>query len=377
MRRYSRLFLIIFIICSVVSFIFYWLLYLQAISINKTSNIEDSLSSHKLEQRLNALESSLKDNQIVLNILNTKIRNYINKIRSGKSFPSPRADHLCSSDRNGEFEHFQHIRKFDNYQSPPFDLEKSTNLTSTSLYDKLPFDNPDGGVWKQGWDVKIDEKRFDESKPLKVFVVPHSHNDPGWLKTFDQYYKDQTEQILENILEYLSEHSAMKFIWAEISYFARWYDNLRSEDKKEMVKTLLDSGQLEVTTGGWVMTDEANTHYFAMISQMVDGHEWLVDRLGYRPKYGWAIDPFGYSPTMAFLLKKMGLKGMVIQRVHYAVKRYLAKNHLLEFNWKQQFEPNDLIENSKGILSHVMPFYSYDISHSCGPDPKVVIFQSF
>ena len=94
MRRYSRLFLIIFIICSVVSFIFYWLLYLQAISINKTSNIEDSLSSHKLEQRLNALESSLKDNQIVLNILNTKIRNYINKIRSGKSFPSPRADHL-------------------------------------------------------------------------------------------------------------------------------------------------------------------------------------------------------------------------------------------------------------------------------------------
>ena len=46
------------------------------------------------------------------------------------------------------------------------------------MFDVMPFDNIDGGAWKQGWDVQYDDKQFDQ-EPLNVFVVPHSHNDPG------------------------------------------------------------------------------------------------------------------------------------------------------------------------------------------------------
>ena len=40
---------------------------------------------------------------------------------------------------------------------------------------------------------------------------------------------------------------------------------------RKAMKELLDSGRLEVATGGWVMTDEANSHLFAMVNQLIEG----------------------------------------------------------------------------------------------------------
>ena len=47
------------------------------------------------------------------------------------------------------------------------------------VYDILPFDNPDGGMWKQGWNIEYDKESIEKEPPLEVVVIPHSHCDPG------------------------------------------------------------------------------------------------------------------------------------------------------------------------------------------------------
>lgn len=83
-------------------------------------------------------------------------------------------------------------------------LSSNVDITTKDLYDKIEFLDIDGGPWKQGWRVTYKGDEWDSEK-LKVFVVPHSHNDPGWKLTVDEYYERQSRHILDTIVVALSQ----------------------------------------------------------------------------------------------------------------------------------------------------------------------------
>lgn len=242
-----------------------------------------------------------------------------------------------------------------------------TDVQMLSLYERIMFDDKDGGVWKQGWNIEYNENQWSQKNKLKVFIVPHSHNDPGWLKTFENYYKSQTRAIFNNMIEKLNEGVGRKFIWAEISFLSLWWNNDATEKDKTAFLNLLKSKKLEIVTGGWVMNDEANSHWLSVVQQLTTGHQWLLDNLGYVPKNAWSIDPFGYSSAQPYLLKIAGFDNSMIQRVHYRIKKELASNRQLEFRWRQLWDG----VGKTDMFTHLFPFYSYDVPHSCGPDPKI------
>lgn len=128
------------------------------------------------------------------------------------------------------------------------------------------------------------------------------------------------------------------------------------------MKIILRRKQLEIVTGGWVMVDEATTTYFAIIDQLIEGHQWLNHFTNIIPQHGWSVDVFGHSATLPYIISTAGITDMVILRAHYSWKAFLAKMKWFDFYWEQPF-------NSPRILCHMGPSDLYSFKHTCGPDP--------
>lgn len=177
---------------------------------------------------------------------------------------------------------------------------------------------------------------------LNVHLVPHTHDDVGWLKTVDQYYVGSNnsiqgacvQNVLDSVVPALLADKNRKFIYVEQAFFQRWWRD-QSETVQSTVKQLVSSGQLELINGGMCMHDEAVPHYIDMIDQTTLGHRFIKEEFGITPRIGWQIDPFGHSAVQAYLLgAEVGFDSLFFGRIDYQDRAKRKAEKSLEVVWR-------------------------------------------
>ncbi|XP_067011637.2 lysosomal alpha-mannosidase [Anabrus simplex] len=246
-----------------------------------------------------------------------------------------------------------------------------------------------------------DSSRIDDIRPLKsakyscgyaacpmvrmgminVHLIPHTHDDVGWLKTVDQYYygsqskiqKAGVQYILDSVIKELIHDPEKRFVYVETAYFWKWWKE-QQDTVRHLVKELVRSGQLEFIGGAWSMNDEAVTHYHSIIDQFTWGLRKLNDTFGEcgRPRVGWQIDPFGHSREMASLFAQMGYDGLFFSRLDYQDKHQRIAQKTTEMIW----EASANLGRSSDLFTSVLyngygppPGFCFDVL--CNDDPII------
>eukprot|EP00048_Salpingoeca_helianthica_P001784 m.51619 g.51619 ORF g.51619 m.51619 type:complete len:1134 (-) comp11716_c0_seq2:511-3912(-) len=202
---------------------------------------------------------------------------------------------------------------------------------------------------------------------VTIHVIPHTHDDVGWLDTVDGYYLNQVQWILDTAIQCLLDNPERKFTYVELAYFYRWWQT-QPETTKEAVRGLVKRGQLEFNLGGWCMNDEANPIYWQEIDQMTLGAQFLLREFGVTPTVGWHVDPFGHSSSTASMWQQMGMNAFGFWRIHYALAQRLAASKSMEFVWRS----SDSLGTENDIWCHIMP-YAYCTPGECGYDGGLIV----
>ncbi|XP_036321214.1 lysosomal alpha-mannosidase isoform X2 [Rhagoletis pomonella] len=222
-----------------------------------------------------------------------------------------------------------------------------------------------------------------KTKPnmLNVHLIPHTHDDVGWLKTVDQYYygsktliqKAGVQYILDSVVQELLKDPEKRFIYVESAFFFKWWREQDAE-LQEQVKKLVNEGRLEFIGGAWSMNDEATAHYQSIVDQFTWGLRRLNDTFGEcgRPRIGWQIDPFGHSREMASMFAQMGFDGLFFGRLDYQDKMERLTTKTAEMIWRASANLDESSHLFTGALYNQYqppPGFCFDIL--CADEPII------
>lgn len=210
-----------------------------------------------------------------------------------------------------------------------------------ALYNKAPLTNQ---TWNTGTVMCIN-----------AHIVPHSHDDVGWLLTPERYYDgchDPTggvQSIIGTMIEALAANASRTFVQVESYFFNRWWQ-LQSDATKATAKRVVDNQQFVFINGGWSMHDEACVHQESAIANMAVGAQFLKQEFNANLTIGWHIDPFGHASTTPRIMAQMGFNGFFFWRTDYEQRNYMMQTQTLETMWKPSPSLGDQVNMFTSIL---------------------------
>jgi hypothetical protein len=97
---------------------------------------------------------------------------------------------------------------------------------------------------------------------LRAHVVPHSHDDVGWLLTPERYYDGchdpagGVQNIIGSMVSALASNRSRRFVQVESYLFDRWWRR-QSETVRNVAQDVVARGQFTFINGGWSMQTAA------------------------------------------------------------------------------------------------------------------------
>ena len=191
---------------------------------------------------------------------------------------------------------------------------------------------------------------------LDVHIVPHSHDDVGWLLTPERYYDGcynpdgGVQSIIRSMVEALDADHSRTFVQVEQYFFHRWWTR-QDDAMKKKARAVIDRGQFVFINGGWSMHDEACVHHESVINNMAIGAQFLRDKFNVTVNVGWHLDPFGHASATPRLFSQMGFDSLWFQRVDYQHREQMIKTRTLESVWNPS---PDALGPSHAIFTSIM-----------------------
>jgi len=102
-----------------------------------------------------------------------------------------------------------------------------TTLNAEVRTPNAPFADVDYNLIDQALNQTLESNNF-----LNVHLIPHTHDDIGWLKTVDQYYYGSwnnitwagVQYILDSVITKMVTDPTIRFIYVEMGFFVRWWN---------------------------------------------------------------------------------------------------------------------------------------------------------
>ena len=114
---------------------------------------------------------------------------------------------------------------------------------------------------------------------VNVHLIPHSHDDVGWVKTKQEYYDTSVRNIYDSVFDAMVENEKRRFVASEMAFFEMWWHE-QNKSVQQKVRQMVHEGRLEFAGGGYTQNDEAVTQYSAILDNLSLGSKFILKTFG-------------------------------------------------------------------------------------------------